>query len=130
MCLNPHHAPIGSPRRKAQIHQPSGGTHLPDLGTSEAPLQRCAEAIACVGAEGVEAAVAVVAEGEGGHGHAGGFCQGCEAGEGPVDGEGDQVGNELLWAVAARTDVTFWRRFIPPLPRLLGGLFAGLLMVH
>jgi hypothetical protein len=33
-------------------------------------------------------------------------------------------------AVAVRKDVTFWRRFIPPLPRLLGGLFAGLLMVH
>ena len=33
-------------------------------------------------------------------------------------------------AVAARKDVTFWKRFMPPLPRLLGGLFAGLLMVH
>ena len=27
-------------------------------------------------------------------------------------------------------DVTLWKRFMPPLPRLLGGLFAGLLMVH
>ena len=42
--------------------------------------------------------MAVVAQGEGGHGQAGGFCQGCEAGEGPVDGEGDQVGDELLGA--------------------------------
>jgi len=33
-------------------------------------------------------------------------------------------------AVAARKDVTLWKRFMPPLPRLLGGLFAGLLMVH
>ena len=33
-------------------------------------------------------------------------------------------------AVAARKDVTIWKRFMPPLPRLLGGLFAGLLMVH
>ena len=40
--------------------------------------------------------MAVVAQGEGGHEQAGSFCQGCEAGEGPVDGEGDQVGNELL----------------------------------
>ena len=32
--------------------------------------------------------------------------------------------------VAARKDVTLWKRFMPPLPRLLGGLFAGLLMVH
>ena len=35
-----------------------------------------------------------------------------------------------LPAVAARKDVTLWKRFMPPLPRLLGGLFAGLLMVH
>ena len=33
-------------------------------------------------------------------------------------------------SVAARKDVTLWKRFMPPLPRLLGGLFAGLLMVH
>ena len=33
-------------------------------------------------------------------------------------------------AVAARKDVALWKRFMPPLPRLLGGLFAGLLMVH
>ncbi len=33
-------------------------------------------------------------------------------------------------AVAARKDVTFWKRFMPPLPRLLEGLFQGLLMVH
>ena len=42
--------------------------------------------------------MAVVAQGEGGHGQAEGFCQGCQAGEGPVDGEGDQVGNKLLGA--------------------------------
>ena len=42
--------------------------------------------------------MAVVAQGEGGHGQASGFCQGCKAGEGPVDGEGDQIGNELLGA--------------------------------
>ena len=42
--------------------------------------------------------MAAVAQGEGGQGQAGGFCQGCQAGEGPVDGEGDQVGNELLGA--------------------------------
>jgi hypothetical protein len=36
----------------------------------------------------------------------------------------------LRQAVAARKDVTLWKRFMPPLPRLLGGLFAGLLMVH
>ena len=27
-------------------------------------------------------------------------------------------------------DVTFWKRFMHPLPRLLGGLFVGLLLVH
>jgi hypothetical protein len=27
-------------------------------------------------------------------------------------------------------DVILWKRFMPPLPRLLGGLFAGLLLVH
>ena len=27
-------------------------------------------------------------------------------------------------------DVTFWKRFMHPLPRLFGGLFAGLLVVH
>ena len=32
--------------------------------------------------------------------------------------------------VAVRKDVTFCKRFMPPLARLLGGLFAGLLMVH
>ena len=36
----------------------------------------------------------------------------------------------MLLTVAARKDVTLWKRFMPPLPRLLGGLFAGLLMVH
>ena len=40
--------------------------------------------------------MAVVAQGEGGHWQTGGFCQGCKAGEGPVDGEGDDVGDELL----------------------------------
>ena len=39
-------------------------------------------------------------------------------------------GMNLQLPVAVRKDVTFWRRFIPPLPRLLGGLFAGLLIVH
>ncbi len=38
--------------------------------------------------------------------------------------------NNHIGAVTVRKDVTFWRRFMPPLPRLLGGLFAGLLMVH
>ena len=97
-CLEPHHAPVRRPRRKAQIHQPSGTAHRTNLGTGEALLQGGTEAIAGISAKGVEAAVAVVAEGEGGHGQASGFCQGCEAGEGPVDGEGDQVGNELLGA--------------------------------
>ena len=32
--------------------------------------------------------------------------------------------------VTASKDVTLWKRFMPPLPKLLGGLFAGLLMVH
>ena len=35
-----------------------------------------------------------------------------------------------LRSVTARKDVTLWKRFMPPLPKLLGGLFAGLLMVH
>jgi len=42
----------------------------------------------------------------------------------------DFQGPDDLTAVAARKDVTLWKRFMPPLPRLLGGLFAGLLMVH
>lgn len=57
-----------------------------------------AEAIAGVGAEGVEAAEAVVGQGEGSKGQAGRFCRGGEAGKGPVDSEGDQVGDELLGA--------------------------------
>jgi len=36
----------------------------------------------------------------------------------------------LVAPVAARKDVTLWKRFMPLLPRLPGGLFAGLLMVH
>ena len=32
--------------------------------------------------------------------------------------------------VTARKDVTLWKRVMPPLPRLLTGLFAGLLLVH
>ena len=94
--LNPHHTPIGRPRRKPQIHQPSGAAHRADLDVAEAPLQGCAEAVARVSAKGVEAAVGLVAQGEGGHGQAGGFCCGSEVGEGPVDAEGEQVGNELL----------------------------------
>jgi len=27
-------------------------------------------------------------------------------------------------------DDAFWKPFMPPLPRLFGGLFVGLLMVH
>ena len=42
--------------------------------------------------------MAVVAQGEGGHGQSDGFCQEGQAGEGPVDGEGDQIGDELLGA--------------------------------
>ena len=44
-----------------------------------------------------------------------------------------EVSNDIgvgTLTVAARKDVTLWKRFMPPLPRLLGGLFAGLLMVH
>lgn len=33
-------------------------------------------------------------------------------------------------AVTVSKDVTFWKRFMPPLSRLLGVLFLGLLMVH
>ena len=61
MCLEPHHAPIRSPGRKPQIHQPGGAAHGTNLGAAEAPLQGAAEAIAGVGAEGVEAAVAASA---------------------------------------------------------------------
>ena len=50
----------------------------------------------------------------------------------------DECDVDLMWtdkkyfgaSVTAKKDVTFWKRFMPPLPRLLGGLFAGLLMVH
>ena len=46
-------------------------------------------------------------------------------------GGGALTGRQVvIEPVAARKDVTLWKRFMPPLPRLLGGLFAGLLMVH
>jgi len=59
-------------------------------------LQRRAETVTGVGAHGVKVATAIKAEGEGGHGEAGGFDDGGEAGKWPVHGGGDQVSDELL----------------------------------
>ena len=72
--------------------------HRADLGTSEALLKGCTEAITGIGSHRVEAAVAVVAEGEGSHGQTERFSKGCETGERPVDDEGDQIGDKLFKA--------------------------------
>ena len=48
--LEPHHAPIGSPRRELQIHQSSCAARLADPGTAEALLEGRGEAICGVGA--------------------------------------------------------------------------------
>jgi hypothetical protein len=93
-----HHAPVKSPGRKLQIHKPGSGSHLPDLGTDEALLQRGAEAIERIGTHRVEAAVAVVADRERGRRQVHAFSQPSQTSQRPIDAEGNQFGDELLGA--------------------------------